>query len=117
MRANRINLYDLDAVNTTIVLRELPYNPDVQCITLFDLNAVPSTIVLNEVRCYEVAGVNVTVNTLTGELTLTGYAPTVSVTSGTVDPTNRHTVPSAYFKYVKTVARGQRVKVVRSFEV
>lgn len=109
MRANRINLYDLDAVSTTIVLRELPYNPDVQCVTLFDLDAVNTTIVMREVRCYEVAGVNVTVNTLTGELTLTGYAPTVSVTSVGVATTVTRRIVTMYYAGIRR--RTKPVKV------
>lgn len=51
MRANQIKLYDLEAVNTTIVLRELVPNPDLITICLHDLQAVATDIVLREIPC------------------------------------------------------------------
>lgn len=58
MRANEIRLYDLDAVNTTIVLREIQPNPDVQCITMWDLDAVNTTIVMHEIVCVAASAVS-----------------------------------------------------------
>lgn len=47
MRANQINIYDLDAVTTTIVMREIPANPDVQNIFMYDLDAVNTNIIMH----------------------------------------------------------------------
>jgi len=46
MRLNQIKLYDLNAVNTTITLRELVLNPDTQKIYLYDLEAITTNIKL-----------------------------------------------------------------------
>lgn len=51
MKANEIRLYDLEAVNTTIVLREIQPNPDTICVTMWDLDAVNTTIVMHELTC------------------------------------------------------------------
>lgn len=115
-RANQINIYDLDAVNTTIVMRELPPNPDLINICMHDLNAVNTDITMWS-PCVSVSGGS-TVNVFPGVgiLTLTGYAPVVTVSSSPASPTNRHTDPSNYFRYAVTRPRGQRIKVVQRFE-
>ena len=97
MRGNQINIYDLDVVNTTIVMRELPYNPDTISICIHDLNAVTTDITM-WAPCTHSGGASVEVFPGTGVLILTGYAPTVTASTAI------------------TVPRGQRVKVVRSFE-
>lgn len=47
MRDNVIKLYNLEPVNTTIVLRGLHLNEDVQTIKLWPLESVITTIVLH----------------------------------------------------------------------
>lgn len=46
MRLNQVKVYDLNAVNTTITLREIPYNPDTQKVYLYDLESTPNNIKL-----------------------------------------------------------------------
>jgi hypothetical protein len=55
MNANIIKLYDLDVVPTTIVMREIPVNPDVQNIIMHSLDAVTTTIVLRAIGAFDAA--------------------------------------------------------------
>lgn len=77
MNANEVRLYDLESVTTTIVLREIQPNPDVITIGLYDLDPVTTTVVLREIPFTAVAS-GTTVNTSTGTVTLTGFAPSIA---------------------------------------
>jgi hypothetical protein len=56
MTANQISLYDLNAVNTTIVVQQIPLNPDLYNFQLFDLDAVNKNIILHSLNVHEIFG-------------------------------------------------------------
>jgi len=115
----------LNAVDFELIVQPAhsvaPYEMALSVYTVPALNAVDFALVTYTQPVYstidfELGAVSVTLTPGTGLLVLTGYAPTVTVSSSSADPTNRHATPNNYFRSGTFRSLGQRIKVIQSFE-